>query len=108
MIEQIIECWYWLVDIKDVEVFNDIFVDNVVFYLLVVYILQEGKVIIKMYFIVVLYMFNNEYFCYEWEIFDGCNVVLEFIIVLDGIQFNGIDMIYCDEDGCIDDFKVMV
>ena len=26
----------------------------------------------------------------------------------DGIQLNGIDMIHCDEDGRIDDFKVMV
>jgi len=38
----------------------------------------------------------------------GDNAMLEFTTVLDGIQLNGVDIIHCDADGRIDDFKVMV
>lgn len=34
--------------------------------------------------------------------------MLEFTTNLEGIHINGIDMIHCDDQGRIDDFKVMV
>jgi hypothetical protein len=79
-----------------------------VFHSPVVHTPQEGKAITKMYLTAALHTLNNEHFRYEREILDGRNAVLEFTTVLDGIQLNGIDMIHCDEDGRIDDFKVMV
>jgi|TARA_R100000501_G_scaffold6978_1_gene14756 ketosteroid isomerase-like protein len=111
MIEQTIERWHRLVDTKDTkdaEALNDILADNVVFHSPVVHTPQEGKAITKMYLTAALHTLNNEHFRYEREILDGRNAVLEFTTVLDGIQLNGIDMIHCDEDGRIDDFKVMV
>ncbi len=36
------------------------------------------------------------------------DVVLEFEVEIDGIAVNGVDMIHWDEQGRIDDFKVMV
>jgi len=34
--------------------------------------------------------------------------VLEFSTEIDGIKINGVDMIKCDEDGKIIDFKVII
>lgn len=38
----------------------------------------------------------------------GTTAVLEFALVLDGIQVNGVDMVRWNADGKIEDFKVMV
>lgn len=47
-------------------------------------------------------------FRYTREILDGHDAVLEFETTLDGKYVNGIDMIRCDDDGQIVDFKVMI
>ena len=39
---------------------------------------------------------------------DGDQAVLEFQSTLDGIQINGVDIIRWNDDGKIEDFKVMV
>ncbi|MFN3510062.1 MAG: nuclear transport factor 2 family protein, partial [Tsuneonella troitsensis] len=36
------------------------------------------------------------------------NALLEFVTELDGIHINGVDIITFDDDGFIQDFKVMV
>jgi hypothetical protein len=38
----------------------------------------------------------------------GQEIVMEFIGEVDGVTINGVDMIRWDDDGLIDDFKVMV
>ncbi len=47
-------------------------------------------------------------FRYTKEILDGHHAVLEFETSIDGKYVNGIDMITCDEDGMITEFKVMI
>lgn len=47
-------------------------------------------------------------FRYVKEILDGHQAALEFETVVDGISMNGIDIITCDDDGQIIEFKVMV
>ncbi|MBM7335253.1 MAG: nuclear transport factor 2 family protein [Alcanivorax sp.] len=108
MIEQTIERWHRLVDAKDADALNDILADNVTFHSPVVHTPQEGKAITRMYLTAALHTLNNEHFRYEREILQGDNAMLEFTTVLDGIQLNGVDIIHCDADGRIDDFKVMV
>ena len=47
-------------------------------------------------------------FEYTKEILDGHHAVLEFETSVDGKYVNGIDMLTCDDDGMITEFKVMI
>jgi hypothetical protein len=47
-------------------------------------------------------------FRYRRQVADGHDAVLEFETTMDGRYVNGVDMITCDDDGRIVDFKVMV
>ena len=47
-------------------------------------------------------------FRYTKEILDGHHAVLEFETSIDGKYVNGIDLITCDDDGMITEFKVMI
>ena len=47
-------------------------------------------------------------FTYTKEILDGHHAVLEFETSIEGKYVNGIDMITCDDDGMITEFKVMI
>ncbi|MBM1145376.1 nuclear transport factor 2 family protein [Alcanivorax sp. MM125-6] len=108
MIEQTIQRWHRLVESKDANELDDLLADNVVFHSPVVHTPQEGKAITKMYLTAALHTLNNEHFRYQREILQGDNAMLEFSTNLDGIHLNGVDIIHCDADGRIDDFKVMV
>lgn len=50
----------------------------------------------------------NGAFRYTKEILDGHHAVLEFETSIDGKFVNGIDMMTCDDDGMITEFKVMI
>ena len=108
MIEQTIQRWHRLVESKDANELDELLADNVVFHSPVVHTPQEGKAITKMYLTAALHTLNNEHFRYQREILQGDNAMLEFSTNLDGIHLNGVDIIHCDADGRIDDFKVMV
>ena len=47
-------------------------------------------------------------FEYTKEILDGHHAVLEFETSIEGKYVNGIDMLTCDDDGMITEFKVMI
>ena len=47
-------------------------------------------------------------FRYRTEICQGNHAMLEFETTMDGRYVNGVDIITCDDDGLIVDFKVMV
>ncbi|MFK8024338.1 MAG: nuclear transport factor 2 family protein [Ilumatobacter sp.] len=47
-------------------------------------------------------------FGYTKKILDGHHAVLEFETQIDGKYVNGIDLISCDDDGMITEFKVMI
>lgn len=47
-------------------------------------------------------------FRYTKQILDGNHAVLEFETSIDGKYVNGIDMMTCDDDGMITEFKVMI
>jgi hypothetical protein len=47
-------------------------------------------------------------FTYTKQILDGHHAVLEFETSIDGKYVNGIDLITCDDDGMIVEFKVMI
>ena len=47
-------------------------------------------------------------FRYVKQVLDGNHAVLEFETTVDGIAVNGVDIITCDDDGRIVEFKVMI
>ena len=108
MIEQTIEQWHKLAMAADASGLGDILADNVVFHSPVVHTPQEGKAITTMYLTAAFHTLNNEHFRYQREILQGSNAMLEFTTELDGIHINGVDIIHIDDQGRIDDFKVMV
>lgn len=48
------------------------------------------------------------HFRYRRQVAEGHDAVLEFETTMDGRYVNGVDMITCDDEGKITDFKVMV
>jgi len=108
MIEKTIAQWHKLAMAADASGLADILADNVVFHSPVVHTPQEGKAITTMYLTAAFHTLNNEHFRYQREILQGSNAMLEFTTELDGIHINGVDIIHIDDQGRIDDFKVMV
>ena len=108
MIEQTIARWHEIAEASDPSGLADILADDVVFHSPVVHTPQEGKAITTLYLTAAFHTLNNEHFRYQREILQGRNAMLEFTTELDGIHINGVDIIHIDDDGRIDDFKVMV
>lgn len=82
--------------------------EDAVFHSPVVHTPQEGRPIVVAYLSAAGQTLGNDSFRYLREVVDGNTVVLEFATEMDGIKVNGIDMITFDDDGLIQDFKVMV
>lgn len=108
MIEQTIAKWHKLTKERDSGGLDGILADKVVFHSPVVHTPQEGKAITTLYLTAALHTLNNGHFEYQREILQGDNAMLEFTTELDGIRINGVDIIHIDENGLIDNFKVMV
>lgn len=91
--------------------------DDVVFYSPVVFTPQKGKAITKLYLQAAAQVMPGEggsegvglgKFRYVKEVMSGHHAVLEFETEVDGKYVNGIDLITCDAEGKITEFKVMV
>lgn len=82
--------------------------DDAVFHSPVVHTPQEGKAKVFAYLHAAAHVLGNDSFHYVREIVDGDTAMLEFALVLDGIQVNGVDIIRWNDAGQIEDFKVMV
>ena len=103
-----IESWHQIVKTRNVAGLNALLADNVVFHSPVVHTPQVGKAITRLYLTAALSVLFNESFRYVREIVADRNAALEFVVEIDGINVNGVDMISWDDDGRIVDFKVML
>jgi hypothetical protein len=93
---------------KDATALDTLLADNAVFHSPVVHSPQVGKDVTKMYLSAAFHVLANDSFHYVREVVDGQNAVLEFVVEVDGVTVNGVDMIHWDENGKIADFKVML
>lgn len=100
--------WHHLVASKDLSGLDALLADNVVFHSPVVHTPQEGKAITTMYLTGAFHILLANDFRYLREVMGERDAMLEFHAVIDGISINGIDMMHFDDEGRIDDFKVMV
>lgn len=119
MIEKTIERWH-----HDVmrgnrpETLDELLHDDVVFYSPVVFTPQEGKAVTKLYLGAAGATFGGDKdkksearkgsFQYTKKVMSGNTAVLEFETQMDGKYVNGVDIITCDDEGKIIEFKVMI
>lgn len=100
--------WHRLVESRDPAGLDDLLADDAVFHSPVVHRPQAGKAITKAYLAAAFQVFFSPTFRYVREVAGPRDAVLEFMLELDGIAINGVDMIRWDDQGRIVEFKVML
>ncbi len=119
MIEQTIERWHRVVS-GERGLLDDLLAEDVVFYSPVVFTPQKGKEITKLYLTAAAGTFGGSdgaaappsgvgpKFHYTKEVLSGHQAVLEFETEVEGKHVNGVDIITCNDEGKIVEFKVMI
>ena len=92
----------------DPRALRDLLAEDAVFHSPVVHTPQEGRDKVFAYLHAASHVLGGDDFRYLREIVDGDQAVLEFQSSLVGIQINGVDIIRWNDEGKINDFKVMV
>jgi len=103
-----VEEWHRIVRERDIDALDALLADEVVFHSPVVHTPQRGRPITTMYLAAAVTVFGNASFRYVRELVGAHEAVLEFVVAIDGIEVNGVDMIRWDNAGRIVDFKVML
>lgn len=103
-----VEQWHHILEHRDAAGLDAWLHDDVVFYSPVVHRPQEGKFLTTLYLSAALQVFVNDSFRYVRQVVGDRDAVLEFMVEIDGISVNGVDMISWDENGQVISFKVMV
>lgn len=100
--------WHELVEKADAAGIPALLAEDVVFHSPVVHTPQNGKKIVSRYLAAAFGVFVGRSFRYVREVASGHEVVLEFLVEIDGITVNGVDMITWNDAGQIIAFKVML
>lgn len=103
-----IDHWHQAVRDMDATILDRILAEDVVFHSPVVHTPQEGRALTTMYLVAAMVTFQDGDFHYVKEIVGERQACLEFVVVVDGITINGVDIISWNEQGLITEFKVMV
>jgi hypothetical protein len=119
MIEKTIESWHRFLDGNLPGGLDELLADDVVFYSPVVFTPQKGKDVTKLYLTAAGMTFGGvgaqergnqppSTFRYTKEVLAGHHAVLEFEVEVAGKYINGVDIITCDDESRIREFRVMV
>lgn len=125
MIEKCIEDWHRVIRGELPGGLDALLSDDVVFYSPIVFTPQEGKDLAKLYLNAAAGTFSQgareeaadsesglgsggSSFGYAKQVMSGHHAVLEFEAKVGGKYVNGIDMITCNDEGKITEFKVMI
>jgi len=120
MIEQTVERWHQFLRGKLPGGLDELLHDDVVFFSPIVYTPQEGKAITKLYLEAAGQTLPGERpegadvgngsggFRYTKQVLAGDTAVLEFETSIEGTYVNGVDIIRCDGQGKIVEFRVMI
>jgi ketosteroid isomerase-like protein len=103
-----IETWHQLLKARDARGLDALIAEDAVFHSPVVHKPQVGRALVKMYLAAAFQVFGNDSFRYVRELRSDRDAVLEFELVLDGVNINGVDMIRWNDAGQVTDFKVML
>ena len=117
MIEKTIDAWHEFVRGRSPGALDELLADDCVFYSPVVFTPQKGKDITKLYLHAAYSTFGEgngsgagkpSKFSYTKQVLAGNHAVLEFETELGGKFVNGVDIITCNREGKIVEFRVMV
>ena len=127
MIETVVENWItWAkgnMPGPRAESLDTLLADDVTFFSPVVFTPQKGKDVTKLYLMAAFGVFGEvendgssakpskptqNDFAYVKKVMSGQHAVLEFETKMDGKYVNGVDIITCNDEGLITEFKVMV
>ena len=121
MIERVIEKWHAHLRGQLPGGLDDLLDDDVVFYSPIVYSPQKGKAITTLYLTAAGQTLPGDSndagastsgsggaFRYTKTVLDGDTAVLEFETTLEGKYVNGVDIIRCNDQGRIIEFRVMI
>lgn len=100
--------WHRILAQKDIAGLDALLAEDAVFHSPVVHTPQVGKARAKLYLAGAFHVLSNDSFRYVREIVGGREALLEFVVEIEGITVNGVDLIRWNEDGRIVDFKVML
>lgn len=103
-----VRAWHEIIRTRDLSGLDDLLADDVVFHSPVVHTPQSGKSRTLPYLQAAFYVFLNDTFTYVREVVGERDAVLEFVVEIDGVTVNGVDMIKWDDAGRIVEFKVML
>ncbi|CAD5373208.1 SnoaL-like domain-containing protein [Rubrivivax sp. A210] len=103
-----VQAWHEVVASRSPAALHALLADDVVFHSPVVHTPQQGRAITHAYLAAALQVFGNESFRYVRQIEGEREAVLEFMLEIDGIAINGVDLLRWDIDGRITEFKVML
>lgn len=100
--------WHELLAARDITRLDALLAEDAVFHSPVVHTPQHGRELVKFYLTGAFHVLLNDSFRYVREVVGERDAVLEFLVEVDGLQVNGVDMIHWNAAGEIDDFKVMI
>jgi len=100
--------WHDIVRTGDPRGLDALLADDAVFHSPVVHTPQVGRPLTRMYLAAACRVFAGASFRYVREITGPRDAMLEFVVEIDGIEVNGVDLIRWQDDGRIVDFKVML
>ncbi|WP_372878991.1 nuclear transport factor 2 family protein [Spongiibacter marinus] len=103
-----IKSWHQLLSRRDTNGLENLLADDAVFHSPIVHTPQRGKDVTALYLSAAFQVLVNDSFHYVREVEGANDAVLEFAVVIDGVQVNGVDMIRWNAEGKITDFKVML
>ena len=112
----VIDRWHDFMRCDRPDGLDDLLADDAVMYSPVVFTPQRGKAIVAMYLEAARATFaaigfdsdDGPSFRYVKHVVSGDTAVLEFETEMGGKYVNGVDIITCDDDGKIVEFKVMI
>ena len=113
-IERVIERWHSYLRGELPGGLDELLDDHVVFYSPIVYTPQEGKAITTLYLEAAGQSLPGDgestegRFRYTKQVLAGDTAVLEFETTVEGKYVNGVDIIRCNDDGRIVEFRVMI
>lgn len=108
MLGEVIAQWHKMITSGDMTGLDALLAEDATFHSPIVFSPQEGKGMTALYLSAASQVLGGEDFRYVREVLDGDSAVLEFEVEVDGIYVNGVDIIHINEQGQIDQFKVML
>ena len=108
MTDHPLDRWHELVRTRNAGGLPALVAKDAVFHSPVVHTPQVGKAKAAWYLGAAFQVFFNPSFRYVREVVGERDAVLEFTVEIDGISVNGVDMIHWNDEGRIDEFKVMI